>query len=89
VANRQNFFENQILFLSLTIIQQILFARNYSTESFISGKSRPTQRALDWWDSAAKMRGFNAWAFFGTISIVHAHPPASNAHRWLALDRYF
>ena len=48
---------------------------------FMVGQNRPTQRALDWWDSAAKMRGFNTWAFFGTIDIVHARPPASNAHR--------
>jgi hypothetical protein len=35
----------------------------------------------------AKMRGFNAQAFFGTISIVHARPPASNAHRWAFSNR--
>jgi len=29
----------------------------------------------------AKKRGFNAQAFFGTISLVHTRPPASNAHR--------
>ena len=40
-----------------------------------------TQRALDWWDSAASQSGFNARAFSGTMSLVHARPPASNAHR--------
>ena len=45
---------------------------------------RPTQRALDWWEFAASKSIFNAWAFFGTISLVHAHPPASNANRWAA-----
>jgi len=34
------------------------------------------------------MRGFNAQAFFGTMSIIHARPPASNAHRW-ALKKSF
>jgi len=42
---------------------------------------RLTQRALDWWESATKMRGFKAQTFFGTIGIVHARPPASNARR--------
>ena len=36
---------------------------------------------------AAKKRGFNAQAFFGTMSIVHTRPPASNAHRWAANNR--
>ena len=34
-----------------------------------------------WWESAAKKTGFNNQAFFGTMSLVHTRPPASNAHR--------
>jgi hypothetical protein len=27
-------------------------------------------------------RGFKTSAFIGTMSIIHTHPPASNANRW-------
>ncbi len=75
------FFENQILFLSLTIIQQILFARNYSTESFISGKSRPTRRALEAGDSAHISSSFLRLSIFLAGQLRRPRPSAGNAGR--------
>jgi hypothetical protein len=43
---------------------------------------RPTQRALDGWDSAAFLGFIYAQAESCSRSFVHARPPASNAHRW-------
>jgi len=48
-------------------------------------KSRPTQRAPDWWESARFQAVCVAWSWFRQNSVVSSRPPAGNAHRWLAL----
>jgi hypothetical protein len=51
-----------------------------------SGKQAgyPTKRAPDVWESARFTGIFLALGFFYTSSIVHAHPHAGNANRWVA-----
>jgi len=45
---------------------------------------RPTQRAVDNWDSPRFLRGFNTSAGFRFQALRAPRPPAGNASRWAA-----
>ena len=47
-------------------------------------KHRPTQRALDGWESTAFSGIIYARTESCSRSFIHARPPASNANRWAA-----
>jgi hypothetical protein len=47
-------------------------------------KGRPTQRAPDWWDSSGQKELILRRSIFCKMSLIHARPPAGNAHRWPA-----
>ena len=47
-------------------------------------RSRPTQRAPDWWESPRFQAVSLAQGWFRQNSVVSSHPPAGNAHRYTA-----
>jgi len=56
-----------------------------SSRNVLSSKMRLTKRALDGWDSPAFSSIFLVRTESCSRSFVHAHPPASNANRWVAI----
>ena len=53
-----------------------------SSKSKPSYKTRPTQRAPDWWESARFQALYVATSWFRQNGVVASRPPAGNASRW-------